>query len=174
MKKWMAGILIAAVVFSMAGCIPTMLPKTNTSSSHSSESSKDSSKTFGLNEAATLRHLQFQALQIKESYGGDFTTPHDGKVFVGVQFEILNTSEQEQSVSTLLLFDAYVDDVKCEYSFSANMVSEFDGTLDGSLAPGKKMIGWYAVEVPENWKTLELDVKSGWLSSGTARFVFQK
>ena len=46
--------------------------------------------------------------------------------------------------------------------------------LDGTIAPGKKIIGWYAVEIPENWKTLELNVQSEWLSSTSANFVFNK
>ena len=50
----------------------------------------------------------------------------------------------------------------------------FYGTLDGSLAPGKKLVGYYAVEVPEGWQKLELDVQSNWLSSNSARFLFKK
>lgn len=76
------------------------------------------------------------------------------------------------AASSVLLFEAYADDVKCSYSLSAAMV--FDGTLDGSLAPGKKLVGYYAVEVPEGWQKLELDVQSNWLSSNSARFLFKK
>ena len=72
-----------------------------------------------------------------------------------------------------MLFDAYVDDVACDLSFTAS--AAFDGnSLDGTIAPGKKIIGWYAVEVPADWAELELDVKANWLSSSTAKFVFNK
>ena len=90
-----------------------------------------------------------------------------------MKFTVENISDEDQSVSSLLLFDAYVDSVKCDYSLSG--VAAFDeGTLDGTITPGKKLIGYYAVEVPTNWKELELQVKSSWLSNSKAAFVFKK
>ena len=73
----------------------------------------------------------------------------------------------------MLLFEGYADDVKCDYSLSAACVFD-EGTLDGELAPGKKLVGWYALEVPENWNTIELNVQSDWLSDSSAKFVFNK
>lgn len=73
----------------------------------------------------------------------------------------------------MLLFDTYADDIKCDYSFSANTVFG-DGTLDGELSAGKKLVGWYAVEIPQDWQQLTLEVKSDWLSSNKASFVFDK
>lgn len=49
-----------------------------------------------------------------------------------------------------------------------------EGQLDGSIAPGKKLVGWYAVEASEKWSKLELNVRPSWLSSKTAIFVFNK
>ena len=36
------------------------------------------------------------------------------------------------------------------------------------------VVGWYAVEVPQEWKQLEFEVKSDWLSNSKAKFVFNK
>ena len=94
-------------------------------------------------------------------------------VFVGVKFTIENISDEEQSISSLLSFTAYIDDVKCDYSISAATVFN-EGTLDGSIAPGKKLIGWYSVEIPSDWKNLEIDVKPDILSDNTAKFVLSK
>ena len=90
-----------------------------------------------------------------------------------MKFTIENISGEDQSISSILLFDAYVDGVKCDYSFSA-ACSFLDGTLDGTITPGKKLVGWYAVEAPESWKELELQVRSNWLSNKRAEFVFAK
>ena len=110
---------------------------------------------------------------MKVSDGDGFFTPESDNVFIGVNFTIENISDEEQSVSSLLLFESYADDVKCEYSFNASCaVSE--GQLDGSIAPGKKLVGWYAVEASEKWSKLELNVRPSWLSSKTATFVFNK
>jgi hypothetical protein len=73
----------------------------------------------------------------------------------------------------LLLFEAYADDVKCDYSFNA--VCAFDeGTLDGTAPPGKKLVGWYAIEVPTNWQEVEILVKNDAFSSSAAKYVFTK
>lgn len=113
------------------------------------------------------------AVEIKESDGTDFFVPEAGNVFVGIKFTVENISDQEQSVSTLLLFEGYADDIKCEYSFSAACAFD-EGTLDGTVSPGKKLVGWYAVEVPRDWSTIELQVQATWLSNNSANFVFTK
>ena len=68
------------------------------------------------------------------------------------------------------MFDAYADDVKCDYSLTAQMAFS-EGTLDGELSAGKKMIGYFAVEVPTGTKQITLEVKSEWLSNSKASFV---
>lgn len=127
--------------------------------------------TFGLNETAVFKELKFTATEIKEAKGTEYFKPDSGNVFVGVHFTVENVSDQEQTVSSILLFDGYVDDVKADYSFTAVCAFSND-QLDGTIAPGKKLTGWYALEVPKDWKTIELHVKSKWLSGSSAQFVF--
>jgi len=73
-------------------------------------------------------------------------------------------------MSTLLLFDAYVDNVKAEYSFGAD--SGLSGTLEGNISPGRMLVGYYGVEVSNNAKELVLEVSSSWLGRGKAEFRF--
>lgn len=150
-------------------------PKKETNSDYVSEETakKAEKEDFGLNDTAVFENLKVTATKLETSNGKDFFKPSDGNVFVGVNFEIENISEETQSVSSLLLFDVYADDVKCGYSVSSNVVFG-DGTLDGEISPGKKLIGWYAVEVPQDWQQLEFEVKSDWLSNTKAKFVFTK
>lgn len=130
-------------------------------------------ETFGLNDSAVFQTLKFTATEITESNGDSFFTPEEGNTFVGVKFTIENVSDEEQTVSSILLFDSYVDDVKSSYSLSAACVFS-DGTLDGTIAPGKKLVGWYSLEVPQNWSNIELEVQANWLSNSSAKFVFSK
>lgn len=170
MKKFIALFLCLVFSFSFAACVSEDVP---TKEQNEVSSTKTTTKdTFGLNETAVFKDLKFTATEIKESDGDDFFTPEEGNVFVGVKFTIENISDEEQTVSSILLFEAYADDIKCDYSFSA--ACDFDGTLDGSIAPGKKLVGWYAVEIQENWNELELNVQSNWLSSKNATFKFTK
>ncbi len=74
-----------------------------------------------------------------------------------------------------MLFEAYIDDVKCDYSVNAACAFD-EGTLDGAVSPGKKLVGWYAVEVPADWAELELQFKNEWLngSDESVTFVFAR
>ena len=177
MKKILAFVLAVGMILTLSACLEETAPQKET---YETEEKKEEIKeevkeevTFSLNETAVFENLKITALEIKESAGEQFFTPEAGKVFVGVKFNIENISSETQSVSSLLLFNGYVDDVKCEYSFNASCAFS-DGTLDGEIAAGKKMVGWYALEVPSEWSNIELDVKSDWLSSNAAKFVFTK
>lgn len=179
MKKILLLFLGLVVCISMIACsledTPTKeIGSTSTQETGSaSEKEEDAKTTYGLNETAVFNDLKFTASEMKESNGTDFFKPESGNVFVGVNFTVENISDEEQTISSILLFDAYADDVKCEYSLNASCAFS-EGQLDGSIAPGKKLMGWYAVEVPENWSTLELNVTSSWLQSKAATFVFNK
>lgn len=171
MKKILCCVLSVIMLACCSACVADDIPTKEAGQIQSSSEIKE--ETFGLNDTAAFKDLKFTATEIKESDGDSFFVPDKGNVFVGVKFTIENISDEEQTVSSLLLFEGYADDVKCDYSFSA--VSAFEGgTLDGSLASGKKLVGWYALEVPENWSDIELDVQSTWLSNNSAKFVFTK
>jgi hypothetical protein len=130
---------------------------------------------FTLNQTAVFRNISVTAEEI--IVNDDWETqqfaifkPSEGNKFVAVKFTIENTSDEDQSMSTILLFDAYADGVKLEYSFGA--ASGLTGTLDGNVSPGRRLVGYYGVEVSENAKELELEVKPSWLGTGKAVFVF--
>lgn len=164
--------LSLAMVFSVCGCLDSEPTKeTNSNTETMVEEVKE--QIFGLNETAVFDTLKITATEIKESKGKSFFEAEEGKVFVGINFTVENISDEEQTVSSLLLFDGYVDDISCDYSFSAGVA--FDSkTVDGTIAPGKKAVGYYTIEAPENWAKIELDVKADWLSSTKARFEFKK
>ena len=171
MKKILCCLLAILMLTSLAACDLDAAPGKEMGESQSSSVIKD--ETFGLNETAVFKTLKFTATEIKESYGETYYAPETGKVFVGIKFTIENISDVDQTISSLLLFDAYADDVKCSESFTAAMAFNSE-MLDGTIAPGKKLVGWYAMEVPENWSKIELNVQSNWLSNSTAKFVFTK
>ena len=171
MKKVILLFLGLVICISTASCKAEYQPAKESGSTSTQETNAE--KTYGINESVTLDDLRFTANEIKVSEGDEFFTPQSGNVFIGVNFTVENISDEEQSVSSPLLFDAYADDAKCDYSFNA-ACAFYDGELDGSIAPGKRLAGWYAVEVPENWSKLELNVKSSWLASKTAVFAFNR
>lgn len=174
MKKFLSFLLASFVCCALSACdIETSPQKEPYEGSSSSNSPTAKQEDYKLNETAVFKNIKVTATEIKESNGSEFFGPDAGNVFVGVKFVIENISDESQSISSLLLFEPYADDVKCEYSITAN--ADFGGgTLDGEIAAGKRMEGWYAVEVPSSWSKIELDVKSSWLSENSARFLFNK
>lgn len=172
MKKCTLILLSLALCFSVTACTSEDVPTKGQAEVSPNETVKEK-EIFGINETAVFQDLKFTATEMKQSDGSDFFTPESGNVFVGINFTIENISDEEQSISSILLFDAYADDVKCDYSFNAACAFDGDG-LDGSIAPGKKLTGWYAVEVPANWGSIELNVQSSWLSNNHATFIFTK
>ena len=175
MKKLLTILFALCIAISVTACdTNNAQPQKETSNNNKIDTASQSEdKSYGLNDSATFKNLKITATKLEESTGKNFFNAESGNVFVGVNFEIENISDEPQSISSLLLFDAYANDVKCEYSFSANAVFG-NGTLDGEISPGKKLVGWYAVEIPQNWETLEFEVKSDWLSDDKAKFVFNK
>ena len=178
MKKIIKNVLCVALTVSMMVLVSacTLLedgPAKENYNGNSTPSASKKNESFGLNETAVFENLKITATEVKESKGESFFKPESGNIFVGVNFTIENISDEEQTISSILLFDGYVDDINCELSISASAAFG-SKMLDGTLAPGKKLVGWYAVEIPENWKTLELNVQSEWLSSTSANFVFNK
>lgn len=172
MKRIISVVLILLLSFSLTACFEENLP-TKKQNSEAMQSIVEKEETFSLNESAIFSELKFTATEIKESDGIDFFTPDSGNIFVGIKFTIENISNKEQSVSSLLLFEGYADNIKCDYSISAACVFD-EGTLDGTIAPGKKLVGWYSLEVPKNWSKIDLEVQSNWLSNNSATFVFEK
>lgn len=170
-KKVLCAILASVILMSFSACTIESGPAKENYEADSTSSASKKSETFSLNETAVFNTLKITATEVKESGGQSFLEPESGNTFVGVKFTIENISDEDQTVSSILLFDAYADDVSCDFSISA-AVAFNNQMLDGTIAPGKKVIGWYTVEIPENWETLELNVRAEWLSNTSATFVF--
>lgn len=175
MKKTLCVLLCLCMLCGLTACAVEDTPTKETAPVQETptQAPEEKDETFKLNETAVFKNLKITATKLEESTGEDFFTPDDGNVFVGVKFTIENISNEEQSISSLLSFTAYNNDVKCDYSISAATVFD-EGTLDGSIAPGKKLIGWYSVEIPANWESLEIDVQPDILSNSNAKFLLSK
>lgn len=172
MKKLILLLICLVLCFSTVACASENAPQKEQNTTTQTIGNNKEPQTFGLNESAVFSKLKFTATELMQSEGEDFFAPSTGNIFVGIKFTIENISEEEQSISSLLLFDSYADDVKASMSISASCVFD-EGTLDGSIAPGKKLVGWYAIEVPLGWKTIELHVQANIWSNNSATFVFQ-
>lgn len=130
------------------------------------------SPKFAVGESAELNNIIVTLKSVKESKGSIYDAPSEGKVIANCEFEIQNNSTEEFAISSLLCFSAYCDDYTCEYSFIAAGANVLEGTqtLDGSIIPGKKMLGIISYEIPKDWKELEIHFSPNvWRSK---KFIF--
>lgn len=125
---------------------------------------------FAIGDTATLNNVFVTFEDVTESRGSEFIEPADGNVFLLCEFTIENHTDSELNISSLVCFNAYVDDYTTGLSFSAES-STNKNALDGTIAPGKKMNGIIGYEVPRNWKTLEIHFTPDFWSSNE-NFVF--
>lgn len=173
MKKTLCVIIGVITAILLCGCISLNDKPTKETGQQTQSEKTVKDDEFGIGDTAVFKNIKITATNIEEQMGSEFFQPEDGNIFVGIDFEIENISDETQSISSILLFDAYADDVKCNYSVSANVVFG-NSSLDGELAAGKKMVGTYALEVPKDWEKIDLEIASEWLSNSKAKFLFKK
>ncbi len=92
----------------------------------------------------------------KETKGSSFAKPESGNTFILIELLIENNASEEVDISSVMSFRVYCDGYTCDFSFGATM--NVSNQMDGSIAPGKKMKGQIAYEVPKNWKEIEVHV----------------
>lgn len=111
--------------------------------------------TFGVGEQVSLNDVVITMNNVTESNGSQFNKPTDGNTFILCEFTIENNSEKDLAVSSLMCFEAYVDDYSTSMSLSALLESD-KSQLDGTVAAGKKMNGIIGYEAPADWKEIEV------------------
>lgn len=128
---------------------------------------------FYVGDIVSVSDIEVTFLSCKQSSGGGFLAPDVGNVYLICEFEIDNKSSKDIAVSSLLCFEAYVDDYATQMSVAAT-TSIDKPQLDGSVAAGKKMSGAIGYEVPEDWETLEIRFTPDFWSGRDITFIATK
>ena len=132
------------------------------------------SNYFKVGETAKLNNVYVTFANAYESKGIEFSEPSPGNVFIVCEFSIDNQSPSELNISSLMCFEAYVDDYSINSSFDAEYASG-KSSLDGTVASGKKMKGVIGYEVPSNWRELEIRFTPDfWSLDDDFIFVYKK
>lgn len=121
-----------------------------------STSEKSGNTIYGIGDTAEGDGVKVTFESITTGAGSGFLKPDAGNIFVYASFEIENVSDEDVAVSSLMCFDSYFDDTACSESLTAISGKEGLSSLDGTIAPGKKLSGAISYEVPENWKEFEV------------------
>ena len=181
--KW---IVIAVIVIAIIGAVagsggdddkPHQVSNDSTPESDTqSQGETDSAEkdTFSVGETAEMNGVQVTMVNYEESNGSEFNSPSDGNVFVLIEFEIANNTDEEINVSSMVSFEAYADDYALNYSLNALLENEGKNQLDGTIASGKKMNGVIGYEVASDWKEMEIHFADNVWSNNKFKFLIQK
>lgn len=141
----------------------------------SSQTKSQESKptTFGLGDKANLDDVIVTLVNVSENNGSTYMKPENGKVFVVCEFEIENTSDSDIAVSSIVSFDAYIDDYATSMNLSATLSTD-KSQLDGAVAAGKKMNGVVGYEADPSWKELEIRFTPDFWKGKQVIFTYSK
>lgn len=130
-------------------------------------------ESFTVGDTVSLNDINVTLVSVTESEGANYSVPSDGKVFLICEFEIENKSGNDIAVSSMMSFEAYVDDYSSTLSLGAIMASD-KTQLDGSVASGKKMAGIVGYEADKNWKEFEIRFAPSVWSGKEIIFTYSK
>lgn len=179
MKKYGLILMSLALCFSLCACDGSSgTPQSATPEQSRGVSTPEVEATaaaetgYGVGERAELKDVAVTLTQVEESEGTQFFAPEEGKKYLLCYFDIENNSDEDLAVSSMLSFEAYVDDYAVSQSLGAVMAADA-GQLDGTVAAGKKMAGAIGYEVAADWAEVEItftpDVWTGKGITFTAR-----
>lgn len=125
-------------------------------------------------QVANVNDLDVIMLGYEENYGGNFSEPSAGNMFVIVEFEVTNNGQEEAYIDGSMNFNAYVDGYATDNSFLALTSKNGLNTLSGAISSGKRLKGVVGYEVPQNWSQLEMQFTDNVWTDKNVKFVISK
>lgn len=127
-------------------------------------------------ETANCNGLELTFLGYTESSGTEYNSPADGKVFVFPEFEVYNGTNEKVTMDTWTPFLYYCDGYNVESSSSAIFsMTELDlEVLTGDIVQGGRMRACLPLELPSDWKEMEIFYKDNYFGDTEFSFVFNK
>lgn len=175
-------VVVLVVIAAFAGGGESNSPQKVESTSGTSQSASQASQAqsqpeqtvFTVGDTVELNGVKTTLLSAEEYPGKQYMMPTDGNVFLVCQFEIENDSSAEINVSSMVSFNAYCDDYSVSLSITGEMLEDSWKSLDGTVAPGKKINGVIAYEIPQDWQKMEISYTPSFWSGHDVQFEINK
>ena len=151
--------------------------KTTVQDYNEPENNQDYSVIYAIGDTAVYENTKMTVLGYEESVGDEWSAPAEGNIFVFVNMELVNNSEEEITVNSMASFESYCDDTKLNYSANAFTAIGSDterNKMDGTLAKGESLDGWLCLEVPADWTSIEIHYFIKVWSDHTVKFQITK
>lgn len=174
MRRIIASLLIVLALI-LSACGETVQPEKVASGQQSQPASGQASdqqggeqkqQTFKVGDTIKLGDFQYTVHGIRELKGNEFLKPDAGKKWIAVEVTVENKGSEPQVVSSLLGFTLQ-DSEGYNYNITPVPV-DLKGSLDGELAPGRKMRGEVSFEIPKDAKGLQLVIDANVFGLGQA------
>ena len=172
-------VLAVVVLLGILGAIgggdskPTLVESSQDTTASQETAAEPTKDSFGVGDTVALDGVSVTLKSVSESQGANFVKPESGKVFVLCEFEIENNSGSDIAVSSIMSFEAYIDDYSTNMDVSAIMASGV-GQLDGTVAAGKKMHGVIGYSAAVDWKDLEIKFTPNFWAGKDITFSYSK
>lgn len=172
-------VLAVVVLLGILGAIgggdskPTLVESSQDTTASQETAAEPTKDSFGVGDTVALDGVSVTLKSVSESQGANFVKPESGKVFVLCEFEIENNSGSDIAVSSIMSFEAYIDDYSTNMDVSAIMTSDV-GQLDGTVAAGKKMHGVIGYSAAVDWKDLEIKFTPNFWAGKDITFSYSK
>lgn len=144
--------IIALIAIVLTGCSESTIEKADSTPAAAATSSQQATveetpkapEVFAIGDTIKFDDLKLTLNGVRTSEGGDFIKPKED-VFLIVDLTIENTGDKPEAISTIMQMSLYDAD---SYSYSISIGADTKGSLDGEVAPGRKMRGEVAFDVP--------------------------
>lgn len=99
----------------------------------------------------------------------------EGEVYVCFTFTAKNDSEEEYTLSSLMLFNVFFDGNEEEAEWSVMPIVIGDYTqIDHTLQPGETFTGTMAYTTAETWQSVAIDFIPSLMASDSITFTYEK
>ncbi|NLI58737.1 MAG: DUF4352 domain-containing protein [Clostridium sp.] len=158
MKIVRVTILLSLCIF-LSGCGTTTPEKVeipNAGQESTETTPEHQTKVFDIGETIKSNDIYFTVNGVREVPGGQFMSPDDGNIWYAVDVTIENKGKESFNSSSLLMFSLIDSEA---YSYNVTFGPDLNGSVDGEIAPGRKLRGEVAFEIPKGSTGLELEIK---------------
>lgn len=167
MKHKIISVVLVLIILGAIGAAggknqPTKVGDSKSASVASTNSSKSATKTFKVGDVVQLKDYKVTVNKVRTGNGIEGMSPGSGNEYFYVDCTIENTSSEEQTVSSMLMFKVQDSDGRaCGYAIPGDQ----NGQLDGKVAAGQKISGEYVVKTTQGKTGLQLVFDSSVLST---------
>lgn len=110
---------------------------------------------FNIGDTIKSGDIYFTINSAREVPGSEFMSPDEGNIWYAVDITIENKGQESFNSSSLLMFSLIDSEA---YNHNITIGPNLNGSVDGEIAPGRKLRGEVAFEIPKESKGLELEI----------------